>query len=240
VAEARKTLAEAVASHDWRPDLVRDQDDWIYHVLRREAEGLILPGLPAFLAGTYKPRDNNERLALLGVCQFTNRTHALARLYADAFTADPRLTELPGTGHRYNAARAAAQAGCGRGADAAGLGVSERAKWRGQAREWLRADLAAWEKTLSGPAAGRLMASQTLIRWRADPDFAGLRVPSEVVKLPADERKDSLALWAEVDELLNRTGGTAVRPRADPISECASIHSNSFAGNSACWWGGGR
>jgi hypothetical protein len=27
-------------------------NDWIYHVLRREAEGLILPDLPAFLAGT--------------------------------------------------------------------------------------------------------------------------------------------------------------------------------------------
>jgi serine/threonine-protein kinase len=42
-AEARKTLAQAVQKHDWRTEKVRDQDDWIMHVLRREAEGLILP-----------------------------------------------------------------------------------------------------------------------------------------------------------------------------------------------------
>ena len=52
---------------------------------------MILPGLPAFLAGTYEPRDNDERLALLGVCQFTNRAHAMARLYADAFAADSQV-----------------------------------------------------------------------------------------------------------------------------------------------------
>ena len=38
------------------------------HVLRREAEGLILPDLPAFLEGTYQPRSNDERFALLGAC----------------------------------------------------------------------------------------------------------------------------------------------------------------------------
>ena len=53
---------------------MRDQDGWICHVLRREAEAMILPDLPAFLGGNYQPRDNDERLALLGVCQFTNRT----------------------------------------------------------------------------------------------------------------------------------------------------------------------
>jgi serine/threonine-protein kinase len=207
VAEARRTLAAAVASHDWWADLVRDQDDWIYHVLRREAEALILPDLPAFLEGKYQPRDNDERLALLGVCQFTDRTHALACLYADAFAADPRLAEDPGTGHRYNAARAAALAGCGHGTVATGLGDEERRCWREQARQWLREDLAAWEKTLGGPAAGRLRAAQTLTRWRADPDLAGLRAPSELAKLSADERKDCLALWAEFDDVLHRAGG---------------------------------
>ncbi len=43
VEESQKTLAAAVASHDWRSDLVPDQDDWIFHILRREAEALILP-----------------------------------------------------------------------------------------------------------------------------------------------------------------------------------------------------
>jgi serine/threonine protein kinase/tetratricopeptide (TPR) repeat protein len=54
VEEARKTLAEAIASHDWIPAQVRDQDDWICHVLRHEAEALILPepvGLPGRVPG---------------------------------------------------------------------------------------------------------------------------------------------------------------------------------------------
>jgi serine/threonine-protein kinase len=47
VAEARTTLAAAVSAYDWRASQVRDQDGWIYHVLRREAEGTILPNVPA-------------------------------------------------------------------------------------------------------------------------------------------------------------------------------------------------
>ncbi len=55
--EARKTLAEAVLAYDWRAASVRDQDGWICHVLRREAEDMILPDPPAFLNGTREPRD---------------------------------------------------------------------------------------------------------------------------------------------------------------------------------------
>src|SRR5262249_44921866 len=131
---------------------------------------------------------------------------------ADAFAADPRLAQDPGTGHRFRAACAAAQAGCDRGADATDLGEPDRRRWREQARQWLREDLAVWEQALGGPAAGRLRAAQTLIPWRADPDLAGLRAPSELAKLSADERKDCLALWAEVDDLLSRAGGTTPKP----------------------------
>jgi eukaryotic-like serine/threonine-protein kinase len=51
VAEARKALAAAVAGHDWSPANVRDQDGWIYHSLRREAEAMMTPKLPALAAG---------------------------------------------------------------------------------------------------------------------------------------------------------------------------------------------
>jgi serine/threonine-protein kinase len=215
-AQARKTLAEAILSHDWRADHVSDQDGWLAHVLRREAEGLILSNLPAFLARTYEPQDDDERLALLGVCQFTNRTLALARLYADAFAADPRLADNPATGHRLRAARAAALVSCGSGSDATGLGEQDRCRWRKQAREWLRAELAAWERSLdSGPAA-RFWAGRALTPWRADPDLAGLRAPSELAKLSADERKDCLALWAEFDDVLHRAGGVLIKSKAVP------------------------
>ena len=51
VEEARKTLAAAVLAHDWRVAEKCDQDGWIYHVLRREAEGLILADGTARLQG---------------------------------------------------------------------------------------------------------------------------------------------------------------------------------------------
>ena len=65
LAEARKTLAAAILSYDWRATQARDHGAWICHVLRREAEGLILPNLPAFRRGEYRPQDKDERLALL-------------------------------------------------------------------------------------------------------------------------------------------------------------------------------
>jgi serine/threonine-protein kinase len=203
--EARKTLASAVLSYDWSANQVRDVHGCIYHVLRREAEGLILPDLPSFLDGKYQPRDNDERLALLGVCQFTNRTRAMARLYADDFAADPALAEDLGAGHRYNAARAAALAGCGHGADASGLGEDERKRWRDQARQWLRADLAARARAFDAGPAARGDARTALNRWRSEPDLACVRDPGELGKLAADERKEYLALWTEVAAVLART-----------------------------------
>jgi serine/threonine-protein kinase len=207
VEEARQTLAAAILGHDWRLNQVHDQDDWIYHVLRREAEGLILPNLSAFLEGKYQPKDNDERLILLGVCQFTNRSLALSRLYADIFASAPQLAQGVRAGHRYNAACYAALAGCGRGVDAIGLGNPERRQCRLQARQWLRADLNAWSKLLEDdPPKTREMLRKTLTQWRETPELGGLRDPVELGKLPADEQKDCLAIWAEVGVVLNRCG----------------------------------
>jgi eukaryotic-like serine/threonine-protein kinase len=167
---------------------------------------MILPNLPAFLDGKYQPQDNDERLALLGICQFKNRTRAMARLYADAFAAAPSLADDLGAGHRYNAARAAALAGCGHGEDATGLGEGERKQWRGQARQWLRADLAARAGALDAdPTAARRGVREALTRWRKEPDLACVRDSGELDKLPADERQEFAALWADVAALLART-----------------------------------
>ncbi len=208
VAEARKTLAEAVLGYDWRAIMVRDQDGWIRHALRREAETMILPDLPAFLDGKRDRRDNDERLALLGVCQFTNRTGTLARLYADAFAALPQMATEVGAGHRYNAARAAAMAGTGHGEDAGSLSQEERTRWRKQARAWLALDLAAWARKLDGGiAVDRDLVRRTLTSWLADPDFAGLREPAALKMLSVEERDEWLAFWEKVEALIKRTAG---------------------------------
>jgi serine/threonine-protein kinase len=204
-AEARKTLASAVLSYDWSANQVRDTHGCVLHTLRREAESLILPDLPAFLDGKHRPRDNDERLALLGACQFANRTRAMTRLYADAFAADPTLAEDLGAGHRYNAARAAAQAGCGHGTDVSGLEEQEKTRLREQARQWLRADLAMRARVIgAGGAAASSSARTALTRWRSDPDLACVRDSGELDKLAADERREFVALWDAVAVVLAR------------------------------------
>jgi serine/threonine-protein kinase len=201
--EARKTLASAVVSSDWAPNRVLDNHGCVAHVLRREAEVMILPNLPGFLDGTYRPHNNDERLALLGVCQYTNRTCAAARLYSDAFAADPSLAEDLRASHRFNAARAAALAGGGLGLDASKLSLVERAPWRGQARDWLRAELASCarlEEANSGTY--RVLVRKILTNWKTDPDLAGLREPSALGTLSMEERNECLALWETVDTAL--------------------------------------
>jgi len=229
--QARKTLATAIVAFDWSAAQADSPGVWIAHILRREAEALILPNLRAFLRGEYQPLDNDERLALVGICQFEGRCHAAARLYADAFASDPawaddltsacrsraalgdkqpvgRVEELA-TECRYPAARCAALAGCGLGEDEAKLSAAERSHWRTQARQWLRADLAVWAKTLDGGfRAPRVAVSRLLTHWQADPDQAGLREPSALDTLSVDERKECLALWKEVAAVLNRARTT--------------------------------
>jgi serine/threonine-protein kinase len=229
--QARKTLAAAVLAFDWSPAEADSRDVWICHILRREAEALILPNLPAFLRGEYQPQDNDERIALAGTCQAQGLDSTAARLYADAIAADTALAEdlarqclhlaarraeQPAgrvedlnTECRYPAARCAAMAGCGLGKDGAKLSEVERARWRKQAREWLQADLAVWARALDGgPQTARDQAKKMLRLWQVDPDTAGLRESSGLDKLSVDERNEWRALWEEVAAALHRAQNT--------------------------------
>jgi len=205
--QARKTLASAILSFDWTAPHADTRDFQIRHILRREAEALILPNLPAFLRGEYQPLDNDERLSLLGVCQFEDRRGAEASLLAAAFAADPTLADNLDAGLRYRAACSAAVAGRGRGADGAGLSDDERARWREQAREWLRADLAVWKQRLDddpGDRDEKKLIRDTLSRWQTDPDLRLFREPNAQADLPPAERSEWRSLWQDVDALLKR------------------------------------
>jgi tetratricopeptide (TPR) repeat protein len=228
--EARKTLAAAVRAYNWMESQADHPTAWIGHVLRREAEALILP---AFLRREHKPQDNDERLALVGICQAQRRYHAAARLYVEAFTAEPDLAdnlttecryrstreepwservESTNTEARYLAARCAALARCGLGSDGAGLSPAERARWREQARAWLRADLALWGKTVVGGFEQDLaLAKRMFTHWLNEPDLAGIRDLKALRDASAQERDECLALWDEVALLLRRI---AVEERA--------------------------
>jgi tetratricopeptide (TPR) repeat protein/serine/threonine protein kinase len=167
--------------------------------------------LPAILEGKEKPADDAERFALARLCQQYKRFYAAsARFYADVFEAKPELANNPAAGHRYNAACAAALAGCGQGQDAAKLDEKERIALRRQAVDWLQADLAAWTKLVErDPKQAGATVAQTLQRWQTDADLAGLRDKEGVAKLPEPEQVACQKLWADVDALLAR-----VKPKA--------------------------
>ena len=204
-AEARKSLAAAVSTYDWRADQVRDQDGWIAHVFRREAEGQIVPDLPALLDGTRRPRDNDERLAMLGGYLFAGRFHDAVRLYAEAFAADPNLVRDLVSAHRFNAARFAAVAAGGRGMTGEAVDVPGRVQLRAQARQWLRGELTSCRSALElDPNGHRERVRVVLDRCRESPDLAGLREPNELEKLPLEERAEFVALWKEFGDTAKR------------------------------------
>ena len=203
--EASDALAAAIQAYDWDEAKADNQDAWIAHVLCREAEELIVPNLSAFLKGDYQPKDNSERLELVGRCLFRRRFLSAARLYADAFAFDPKLADDPKSGNRHNAACCAARAGRGEGVGRKDLDEKERARWRRQALDWLRADLEAWSKRLPGDKPEeRTAVAMQMRHWQEDADLSGLRDPAELAKLPTDEQETHKMLWADVQALLDK------------------------------------
>jgi serine/threonine-protein kinase len=196
---AWRSFATAIDSYDWDTMRAVIIDAWIYHAVRREAERLVLPNLPALLDGQYRAEQADELTAMIAACRSRRLTLATARLFAGAFEADHALAEDLEAAHRYHAACAAARVGEGIGEDAALVSDRERTRWREQARRWLWDDLTAREALLEDPSSAEL---HELANWLADPELAGLREQSELAKLPPSEREDCLELWHRVEELL--------------------------------------
>jgi tetratricopeptide (TPR) repeat protein/serine/threonine protein kinase len=164
--------------------------------------------LPAILKGDAAPAGPFERLEFAQLCSFKSRYTDAARFYRDAFAARPALAGDVQRGYRYQAARAAARAGCGRGEGAPDLDAEARAGWRRQALDWLRADLAAWaEQNTAGTAQARAHLRQTLQNWHGDIALAGLRDPKSLSELPEAEREAWRQLWADSAALLRQAQG---------------------------------
>jgi serine/threonine-protein kinase len=159
----------------------------------------------ALLKGEAKPRNPSELLRLAHFCLKQKQAPgAAARLFAEAFQAEPALAEDPGEGDRYAAATAAALAGSGQGRDATTVGENGRPCWRRQALDWLRADLRFWQKKGAGDPDDRASAREALGRWQTDPALAGARDAAALERLPEAEREAWRALWADVATLRDR------------------------------------
>jgi tetratricopeptide (TPR) repeat protein len=153
------------------------------------------------MRGEEKPADNDERLQVAQVAYDRQQFAAATRLWAEALASDPD-PGAPQAPLRYNAARAAALAAAGQGKDEPPISDAAKAKLRGQALGWLKAELTVWSKLFeSGPPQDRPAIVQTLSNWQQDPDLAGIRDAAVLAKLPGDERKEWQALWARVPQV---------------------------------------
>jgi serine/threonine-protein kinase len=190
---------------DWPSDRqgwLQSAEHWL-HLSRK---------LPAVLAGEEEPANVVEHGQLASLCQqpYERRYAASARLWQDVFRKQPALAANPQDGIRYNAACAAALAGCGQGRDAATLDAKQKASWRRQAWEWLRADVAIWARNATRTDAGvRQVVRDQLQHWQEDSDLAGVRDSQALANLPAAERNDWCKLWAEVATILRQATAAA-------------------------------
>jgi tetratricopeptide (TPR) repeat protein len=207
-------FADGLAALNRGHELGSQNPRWPYPSAQwvRTAEHLVaLEGkLPKVLKGEAHPADAAEQLVLAGMCQRLNKKlyAAASRLYADAFDAEPKLAGDLDSQARYNAACAAALAGCGHGQDAPASDGPERGRLRRQALDWLRADLGAYCKLLvTEPDKVRPAVCQRMQHWQQDADLAGVRDPAALAKLPEAERQQWQALWQEVEALRQRAAG---------------------------------
>jgi tetratricopeptide (TPR) repeat protein len=199
-------FAEALAALRRGHDLLKPTDPYLPTLrqsirqcqLLLEYDGL----LPAVLRGEASPATAADGLWLAWLCRqsYRQRYAASAHLYREAFAAQPQLATDLQRQHRYDAACAAALAGCGKGNDAP-KDEAGRARLRQQALAWLRADLSAYDKLAAGNKAA---VRQRLRHWQQDADLAGVRDQDALAKLPAEERTAWAKLWADVDALLRR------------------------------------
>jgi serine/threonine protein kinase/Tfp pilus assembly protein PilF len=208
-------LAEGFTSLMTGHELGSQRADWKYPSASwiTKAERLVQldAKLSQILQRESQPADAQERLQLADLClKSAKQLHvAASRFYSEAFAAEPTLADNLTAGHRYRAACAAVQAGCGQGKDTGSLDAQERGRWRKQALAWLQADLALWRQQLdqtsnnSGPAVLKQMQ-----KWRDDAALACVRGPDALAKLPEAERRDWQMLWQDVASLQQRAEST--------------------------------
>jgi serine/threonine-protein kinase len=162
--------------------------------------------LPAVLEGRAEPASAVERGELASLCGHNKRLHvAAARLYAEAFAANPWLATDLRQQRRYNAACSAALGAAGRGDDARPLPDRVGLSLRRQALRWLRAELEVYTKAAQGnDPRVKETVRQRLLRWQWDAALASVRDEDALARAAEDERLAWRRLWDDVAALLRK------------------------------------
>jgi serine/threonine-protein kinase len=154
----------------------------------------------AILKGEAKPANAHEKIAFATVCATKGLYGRASQLYLECFAEEPGLLQDRHSGLRFEAARAAARAGCESRNGQPPFDEKTRASWRKQALQWLQADLDLW---MSGPSRAQVQVVEKLRHWPYETDLAGLRDSAALAKLPEAEQEACRKLWARVDLMLS-------------------------------------
>ena len=136
------------------------------------------------------PKNNPERLALAQAAYDTGRYSAAARLWAEALESDRKIADDRRLQHRYNAACAAALAGCGKTRDIPAPDEPAPQTAPSAPGSMLNCPFGPSSSHPPSPKSAAAIA-QTLEHWRVDSDLAGVREPDAIDALPEPERADS-------------------------------------------------
>jgi tetratricopeptide (TPR) repeat protein len=190
-------------------ELGRQQPGWRYPSDRwvKDCERLLAleRRLPDVLAG--RDASPAEQLSLADLCRgYLKRYAVAALLYDRAFAAEPKLAEVLNAHYRYNAACAALLGAGGKGFGADKLDAAAKARLRGQALDWLTADLAARGKLLADDPTAAGPVQKALQHWLDDADLSGVRDAKGLAELPDAERERWKELWGAVRDLVRRAG----------------------------------
>ena len=185
------------------PTTPRPTPTWALPWLTRESTPRPRRNTPA--GGTLRPGAREAyRKPWHGPGVAEEASRRLARFFAEAVAAEPKLADDPSTSYRYDAACAAALAGCGRGEDAARLADGERARlacrpWAGCGPTW-RPGVRSWRTT---PDQACSLVQEKLRKWEQDPDLTEVS-GAALAKLPEAERQAWQQLWKDVEQMLKR------------------------------------
>jgi tetratricopeptide (TPR) repeat protein/tRNA A-37 threonylcarbamoyl transferase component Bud32 len=162
--------------------------------------------LAALVDNDETPTEVAGQLALAKFCRQYKRYHAVAvSLYAGALAAEPATADDLAEGHRFDAARSAALAAAGKGLDPRKRAAKAPDNLRGQALDWLRADLVVAAKQLrAGQATDIVLLLERLPLWQTDGALAGVRDADALAALPEKERQAWRRLWVDADALLEQ------------------------------------
>ncbi len=198
LAELRKGHEIGSKKPNWLPDANRT-------VQSAERLASLAKRLPSVVTGQDQPANNDERLVLAQMCYENQYYLKAVGLWSEGMRLEPERADDRQVQHRYNAACAAALAGCREGKDEPPPDADGQTALRNQAHDWLVADLQCWLKFAeSNQDRGRDIVVRTLDHWRRDIDLAGVRDEDRLKMLGTEESKRWSALWAEVSAAHDR------------------------------------